>query len=291
MTPPDSTDKALPPSPETYRYPPTPGGLPPQGPVKSHGAVFTEAYAFIPRAVMRDIVTSFLPHWQGLRAWVLARPMTGFSETFSHYLVETTAGGGSDTPENDASAEAVIFVTGGTLRLTIDGTAHDMVAGGYAFVPAGAAWSLHATGSTPAVWHWIRKRYVPAEGVSAPDAFVTSDADASPIPMPDCDGLWATTRFVDPADMRHDMHVNIVTFQPGGCIPFAETHVMEHGLFILQGTGDYLLNTSWVEVAAGDFLWLRAFCPQACTATGSEPFRYLLYKDVNRHMPLSPGGL
>ena len=73
MTPPDSTDKTLPPSPETYRYPPAPGGLPPQGPVESHGAVFTEAYAFIPQAVMRDIVTSFLPHWQGLRAWVLAR--------------------------------------------------------------------------------------------------------------------------------------------------------------------------------------------------------------------------
>jgi (S)-ureidoglycine aminohydrolase len=109
--------------------------------------------------------------------------------------------------------------------------------------------------------------------------------------MPNCDGVWATTRFVDPADMRHDMHVNIVTFQPGGCIPFAETHVMEHGLFILQGKADYLLNTSWVAVEAGDFLWLRAFCPQACTATGSEPFRYLLYKDVNRHMPLSPGGL
>ena len=40
-----------------------------------------------------------------------------------------------------------------------------------------------------------------------------------------------------------------------------------------------------------NMLWLRAFCPQACRATGDGPFRYLLYKDVNRHMPLSPGGL
>ena len=99
MTPPDSTDKALPPSPETYRYPPAPGGLPPQGLVESHGAVFTEAYAFIPQPVMRDIVTSFLPHWQGLRAWVLARPMTGFSETFSHYLCALAPSGGSTAPE------------------------------------------------------------------------------------------------------------------------------------------------------------------------------------------------
>ena len=43
-----------------------------------------------------------------------------------------------------------------------------------------------------------------------------------------------------------------------------------------------------VEVEAGDFMWLRAFCPQACDAGGPVPFRYLLYKDVNRHAPLVP---
>ena len=30
-------------------------------------------------------------------------------------------------------------------------------------------------------------------------------------------------------------------------------------------------------------MWLRAYCPQACYAAGPGPFRYLLYKDVNRH--------
>jgi (S)-ureidoglycine aminohydrolase len=83
------------------------------------------------------------------------------------------------------------------------------------------------------------------------------------------------------------MHVNVVTFRPGGRIPFAETHVMEHGLYVLQGTARYLVNTDWHEVGPGDFLWLRAFCPQACIATGDRPFRYLLYKDVNRHPGLT----
>jgi (S)-ureidoglycine aminohydrolase len=41
-----------------------------------------------------------------------------------------------------------------------------------------------------------------------------------------------------------------------------------------------------VEVEAGDFMWLRAFCPQACYAGGPGRFRYLLYKDVNRHAAL-----
>ena len=132
----------------------------------------------------------------------------------------------------------------------------------------------------------LRKKYEYVDGIEKPTAIITSDQDVQPIPMPDTDGAWATTRFVDPTDLRHDMHVNIVTFQPGGVIPFPETHVMEHGLFILEGKAVYRLNQDWVEVEAGDFLWLRAFCPQACYAGGPDRFRYLLYKDVNRHMPL-----
>jgi (S)-ureidoglycine aminohydrolase len=104
--------------------------------------------------------------------------------------------------------------------------------------------------------------------------------------MPDTDGKWTTTRFVDPSDLRHDMHVTIVTLQPGAVIPFCETHVMEHGLYILNGKAVYRLNQDWIEVEAGDYMLLRAFCPQACYAGGPNAFQYLLYKDVNRHMNL-----
>ena len=136
-------------------------------------------------------------------------------------------------------------------------------------------------------FHWVRKAYEKVDGIAVPQAFVTSDDAVAPTPMPGTDGKWATTRFADPADLRHDMHVNIVTFEPGAIIPFAETHVMEHGLYVLEGKAVYRLNNDWVEVEAGDFLWLRAFCPQACYAGGPGRFRYLLYKDVNRHMKLS----
>jgi glyoxylate utilization-related uncharacterized protein len=110
---------------------------------------------------------------------------------------------------------------------------------------------------------------------------------ASPKPSRSTSSNWVTSRFVDPEDLRHDMHVNIVTLHPGTAIPFAETHVMEHGLYVLEGKAVYPLNQDWVEVEAGDFMWLRAFCPQACYAGGPGVFRYLLYKDVNRHAPLT----
>ena len=270
-----------------YAFPP--GGLPGQDESPEGTAVFTESYAVLPARTMTDIVTSLLPGWQATRAWIIARPLTGFAETFAQYAVEVQPGGGSETPEPDPQAQAVMIVASGEMRLVIDGQRHDLTEGGYAYVPAGADWSVTNLGNELLQFHWIRKRYEPAPGVDAPEAFVTSDKDVAPTPMPDCDDVWATTRFVDGNDLRHDHHVNIVTFQPGGLIPFAETHVMEHGLYVIQGTARYLLNKDWVEVGPGDFMWLRAFCPQACVATGDEPFRYILYKDVNRHVKLGLG--
>ncbi|MCP3055075.1 bifunctional allantoicase/(S)-ureidoglycine aminohydrolase [Aurantimonas marianensis] len=268
------------------------GGLPKQTELMTDRAVFTEAYAVIPRGTMRDIVTSYLPFWNGTRAWVLARPLSGFAETFSQCIVEVAPGGGSDRPEPDAGAEAVIFVVEGQLTLTLDGTEHVMEPGGYAYLPPASDWKAQNRGDSAVRFHWIRKAYEPVDGLAAPEAFVTNETAIPPTPMPDTDGAWATTRFVDPTDMRHDMHVTIVTFQPGGLIPFAETHVMEHGLYVLEGKAVYRLNRDWVEVQAGDFMWLRAFCPQACYAGGPGPFRYLLYKDVNRHARLGlPDGL
>lgn len=264
------------------------GGHPAQHELLTGRAVFTESYAVIPRGVMRDIVTSLLPHWDRTRAWVLARPLSGFAETFSQSILEVGPGGGSEQPEPDPQAEGVIFVVDGEVQLTVSGKAHPMKPGGYAYLPPSSSWSLRNRSSDAARFHWIRKSYERAAGIDTPEAFVTNEALVAPAAMPGTDGRWATTRFVDPADLRYDMHVNIVTFEPGASIPFAETHVMEHGLYVLEGKAVYRLNRDWVEVEAGDFMWLRAFCPQACYAGGPGRFRYLLYKDVNRHMKLAP---
>ena len=266
-------------------YAPT-GGHPGQDQLLTDRAVFTDAYAVIPKGTMRDIVTSFLPFWEGTRLWVIARPLSGFAETFSQYIMEVSPGGGSDRPELDERAEGVLFVVEGSASLTVDGKLHALTEGGYAFLPPSTDWTLHNTTDEMLRFHWIRKAYEPVEGLPYPEVIITNEQDVGPNVMPDTEGRWATTRFVEPTDLRHDMHVNIVTFEPGGVIPFLETHVMEHGLYVLEGKAAYRLNSDWVEVEAGDYMWLRAFCPQACYAGGPGRFRYLLYKDVNRHMKL-----
>ena len=272
----------------TYHAPT--GGLPPQTQLLTDRAVFTEAYAIIPKGTMSDIVASLLPNWEKSRAWIIARPLSGFAETFSQYIMEVLPGGGSDRPEPDAGAEGAMLVVEGQLTITLDGRKHTLAPGGFAFIPPASNWQVRNEGGVPARYHWIRKAYEYVDGLAAPDPVFVNEADIEPAAMPDTNGAWATTRFVDPADLRHDMHMTIVTLKPGGVIPFAETHVMEHGLYVLEGKAVYHLNQDWVEVEAGDFMWLRAFCPQACYAGGPGNFRYLLYKDVNRHPRLGGFG-
>ena len=262
------------------------GGHPDQTNLLTDRAIFTDAYAVIPKGSMRDIVTSFLPFWDETRLWVISRPMSGFAETFSQYIMEVQPGGGSDQPETDKNAEGVLFVVEGSIVISFNGKKYELIEGGYSYLPAGLIWKLRNESDAIAKFHWIRKSYQHVDGIDKPEPLVTNAKDIEPTPMPDTDGKWTTTRFVDPSDLRHDMHVTIVTLQPGAVIPFCETHVMEHGLYVLNGKAVYRLNQDWVEVEAGDYMLLRAFCPQACYAGGPDAFQYLLYKDVNRHMNL-----
>ena len=180
------------------------GGLPPQTALTTDRAVFTEAYAVIPGRTLSDITASFLPGWERTRLWVLARPLSGFAETFSQYVVEVAPGGGADHPEPDPRAEGVLFVVGGSVELTVEGDRHRLDPGGYAYLPPSSSWAVRNAAGATATFHWIRKAYQPADGLGTPPAFVTRERDVTPVEMPGTDGAWSTTRFVDVADLRHE---------------------------------------------------------------------------------------
>lgn len=266
------------------RLPTRAGDVPPQSALMDGRAIVTEAYTVIPRSSMTDIVNSRLPFWEDTRLWVLASPVGGFCQTFSHYLMEVESGGGSTTPETEEGVQSTLFVTTGNLTLTVNDESHQLQCGSYVYLPPGANWALFNTGEDQAGFHWFRKPYQYVKGLEEPDVIVVQEGDIEAYVMPGSNEGWSTKRFVDKTDLRHDMHITIVSFEPGCVIPFLETHVMEHGLYVLEGKGVYKLNQDWIEVEAGDYMWLRAYCPQACYSGGDGVFKYLLYKDVNRHM-------
>ena len=150
------------------------GGHPGQEQLLTDRAMFTDAYAVIPKGTMRDITTSFLPFWEDTRLWVIARPLSGFAETFSHYIMEVGPGGGSDRAETDPEAEGVLFIVEGSLSLSVEGKTHEMAAGGYAFLPPQCGWTLRNTGSEPVRFHWLRKAYQAVDGLEHPEVIVTN---------------------------------------------------------------------------------------------------------------------
>ncbi|MCC9173763.1 MULTISPECIES: bifunctional allantoicase/(S)-ureidoglycine aminohydrolase [Arthrobacter] len=269
----------------TPRYYAPEGGLPAQTDLLTGRAVVTEAYTVIPRGVLRDIVVSVLPEWTDTRAWILNRPVAGGATTFAQYLMEVAPGGGSRAPEPELEVQSFIFVLEGTLTVRRLGRDHELTPGGFAYLPPETLWGAFNEGQETVKFAWIRKAYQPLVGHTPAPVF-GNEADIAPTPMPGTDNKWRTTRMIPVDDVAYDMHVNVVTFEPGAVIPFAETHVMEHGLYVLEGKAVYRLNQDWVEVEEGDYLSLRAFCPQACYAGGPSNFRYLLYKDVNRQVLL-----
>ena len=87
-----------------------------------------------------------------------------------------------------------------------------------------------------------------------------------------------------PASQAFDFAVNTMTYAPGASLSQVEVHYMEHGLLMLDGGGVYRLGDDWHSVAAGDAIWMAPFCPQWFAAIGKTPAKYIIYKDLNRHV-------
>ena len=114
---------------------------------------------------------------------------------------------------------------------------------------------------------------------------MTDSATVTPEPMLGDPALRVTVLLPEVREL--DLAVNLMTFDPGAALPFTETHVMEHGLLVLEGTLVYRLGD---ELAPRRRRATRSgwgpFCPQWCCAYGTGPATYLIYKDWNRD-PLS----
>jgi (S)-ureidoglycine aminohydrolase len=233
-------------------------------------------YALLP---LEGIPYSRLPEWPQAQVRVFAGPALGAG--FAMYGVDLATGQGGAHPA-DGSIEFFLFVLSGALTLTIDGKSHALAAGGYALIPPDKGFTAAAASQTSLLL--LRKRYEPAPGVPGFSAIVGNQQKVKADVYYEDPG--ALLQVLIPDDIAFDLAMNIFTFEVGHSLPITETHVMEHGLYVLQGKGTYFLDDTWMEVEATDFIWMGPFCPQSYYATGPVASRYIYYKNVNREIPL-----
>ncbi|HUQ93708.1 MAG TPA: (S)-ureidoglycine aminohydrolase [Bryobacteraceae bacterium] len=193
---------------------------------------------------------------------------------FTQYTAEFEPGGCL----GDAAGQRFLFVIEGEISVAWDGEEHRLTANGYAYFPAGAMHHVTAAGNSRAAV--IEKPYHSLDGVRPPETFFGDESTIPPTPLGGDEGLQVHTLL--PAATSFDFAVNTMTYVPGATLPMVESHVMEHGLLMLEGGGIYRLGDQWYPVAAGDFIWMAPYCPQWFGALGKTPARYLIYKDWNR---------
>ena len=219
-------------------------------------------------------VNSQLPGWTDSQVHVIISSSMGAG--FTQLLVFKQTGE-TDTI-NTGADEYFIYVMEGEGSVWVDGQEHQVMSGSYLYIPPAA--SFQVVSQKILKLTVFIKKYQELEGYATPSMIFRTTQEVEKDTY--LDDPLLQMQVLLPEDMRFDMAVNIFTYQPGGHLPFVETHVMEHGLIYLSGQGIYRLANDWYPVRTDDCIWMAPYCPQWFGALGKEPAVYLYYKDVNR---------
>jgi len=248
----------------------------------SHQLVHSRArvrqrYALFP---LEGYPLSRTPNWRDCDVRVLAAPALGAG--FAQYLIDLP--NGNVQPFDHAFTQEFGFVLSGSLKVSIEGEDRVLGPGGFFYVPEMGQYEIKTESASRLLL--LRKRFEKSglRNEKDPEPILGSAVDVPSTPF--ADNPHARLQTLIPDDLRYDMAMNIFTFDPGHGLPYVETHVMEHGLLMLEGKGMYHLDGEWMEVEKDDFIWMGPYCPQSFYATGPTPAKYIYYKNVNREIPL-----
>jgi (S)-ureidoglycine aminohydrolase len=236
-----------------------------------------------------SFVRAPLPGMERASAIVHVAPAMGAA--FTQYTAEIEPGGALGPTE----AQRFLFVLEGKVQLEASRAKHVLAKDGYAYLPAADPASVRApeaariaviekvyqllSGPPGAAQTDGKKGGRP--GIRKPDVLIGEEGSIAPQAFMGDESLLV--RALLPDDPSFDFAVNTMTYQPGAALPMVESHIMEHGLLMLEGEGIYRLGDRWYPVAAGDFIWMAPYCLQWFGALGKVPAKYLIYKPWNRH--------
>ncbi len=235
--------------------------------------VVTPQYAVMPP---EGILASRLPAFDNTTVRFQTSPQMG--ARFAQLMLEIAPGGGTTGVQNDG-LEHFFYLVAGAVEIQTSDNSYHLTPHGYCYLPAGSTYQVTNHSEVQSNLIWIKRPYEPID-MPSPEPFA-GHRDNVPRDRPHTEGRY-WQYLLPPDDLAFDMHVNILGFAPGVYFPYVETHIMEHGLYMLEGQGLYVLAGDQHECQTGDFIWMGPYCPQFYFCTGWEESAYLLYKDVNR---------
>ena len=230
------------------------------------------SYMILPRA---NRVENVLPEFEKTLAQVLVTPSLGARFIQHELLLESE--GGTRKPIQDG-LEHFFYVLEGGAELDFSGKKYELAQGGFAYLPGGSSFQMRNFLNQKSRVFWTKRRFRPSESLK-PEPIISNEND---VPAYPCDTYMEQHLIPYDVDVAYDLAFNLLNFEPGVYFGFVESHIMEHGLYMLEGRGIYWLNGDYHEVQEDDFIYMAPYCPQFFYATGWVKGRYLIYKDVNR---------
>lgn len=232
------------------------------------------------------IVKNAIPGYVNCDVTILASPAMGAS--FVDYLA-TVHAGGSNAAFGGEGLESFIYVIDGEITVKNADEEAVLTKGGYIYSPASNTVAFENKGEKDAKLFLYKRRYEALEGHSA-HTVVGNDADLPWIEYEGMKNCFVKDFLPAANDFGFDMNMHILRFELGASHGYIETHIQEHGMYVLSGKAMYKLDTDWVPLQTGDYVFMDAYCPQACYAVGDEgidePMVYIYSKDCNRDVQL-----
>ncbi len=229
------------------------------------------------------LVKNVVPGYEGCDVTILGSPAMGAS--FADYFV-TVHEGGKNTGIGGDGIESFLYVVEGEVHVKNDDTEADLTEGGYIYSPAGNNITFTSKGSEDAKLYVYRRRYEALAGCAA-YTIVNNVNDMEYMEYEGMTNCHSKDLLPSAKDLGFDMNMHILKFKLGASHGYIETHIQEHGMYFLSGKGMYRVDDDWVPVKKGDYMFLDAYCPQACYAVGrEEELVYIYSKDCNRDVAL-----
>jgi len=247
----------------------------PQDILSSRAVIKRGNFALIPP---NGLVKNVIPGFENCDTTILSSPKIGAS--FVDYLVtlapdgKTTKGFGGD------GIEVFLYVISGKISAEAGGKTYTIEAGGYIYCPYNETLNFSNNHNDSSELFLYKRRYIPEEG-HTPEIICSHVSTLTPIHYEDMENVLIYDFL--PKDLAYDMNFHILSFEPGASHGYIETHVQEHGAYILSGEGMYNLDNNWMPVKKGDYIFMGAYSLQAAYAVGKEErFSYIYSKDCNR---------
>lgn len=245
--------------------------------LSSRAIIKRNNYAIIPPD---GLVKNVVPGFENCDVTILATPKLGAS--FVDYLVTMHQGGQNKTGFGGEGIEVLVYVIEGDVTASADQESFELKTGGYLYCPPGKKLYLKNNAQNSRLFLY-KRRYQELDG-QKPYVVSGNVNNLEKIHYEDMKDVIVQDLL--PKEIAFDMNFHILTFQPGASHGYIETHLQEHGAYLLSGEGMYVLDNEWVPVKKGDYIFMAAYALQACYAVGQEPLSYIYSKDCHRDVEL-----